>query len=355
MGGKHSSVAESLNDKNYDGADYLVDPDIAHGPLFNRKCTDMLCVLLLWVCLGSYAWTAHFAYTNGQPDKLLRPVNGDGQLCGAGALAAYPNLYYLLRTADRSPRAVCVDKCPLEIATPFKCHGTSRVKPADCENRNYYVGYGTIRVLKRFCLPDPDKLPKGFDDDAFDNIIGSFGLDDVQEIAEDIVEGKYAFVITFWTCVGVTLVYALMMYFLAGVLVWLSVIASGAGIFALAYMLQRHIRKNKGKKKKTKAADDKTHAYIQYAVYALYGLGVAFFVALCCLYKNIAISIAVLKTASMIVMRNIRVLFMPFCAGALLVLWTSTWIYGFILLVSCGKITQPTLGGQYKDITFTAE
>jgi hypothetical protein len=38
-------------------------------------------------------------------------------------------------------------------------------------------------------LPNPDELPGGFSEDSFDNIVGSFGLDDVQEIAEDIIEG----------------------------------------------------------------------------------------------------------------------------------------------------------------------
>lgn len=98
-------------------------------------------------------------------------------------------------------------------------------------------------------MPNPDKLPGGFDDDAFDNIIGSFGLDDIQEITEDIVEGQYVFYITFATCVAITLLYALLIYKLTGVLVWSSVIGTGIGIFALAYMLQRHNRKNKGKKK----------------------------------------------------------------------------------------------------------
>lgn len=74
-------------------------------------------------------------------------------------------------------------------------------------------------------------------------------------------------------------------------------------------------------------------------VYGLYGLGVLFFLALCCLWKNIAIAIAVLKTASMIVMRNIRMLFMPWVASLVIVTWTGIWISGFILLVSSGKIT----------------
>lgn len=161
-------------------------------------------------------------------------------------LSAYPNLYYIIRKSDKSPRAVCIDKCPKEIGDSFNCHGTSIVKPSDCQNHDFYIGYGSFRVLKRFCIPDPDKIPGGFDDSAFDNIIGSFGLDDVQEIAEDVVEGQYVFLITFVTCVLITVGYAFLIYKLTGIFVWTSVICTGLGIFLLAFLLQRHNRKNKG-------------------------------------------------------------------------------------------------------------
>lgn len=281
-------------------------------------------------------------------------------------LKDFPNLYYVIRKEDKAPRAVCINKCPIEADDAFKCHGTSRVKPEDCQNKDFYVHYGTFRVLKRFCLPNPEKLPGGFDEDSFDNIIGSFGLDDVQEITDDIVEGQYVFYITFVTCVALTIFYALLIYHFTGLFVWTSVIATGLGIFVLAYLLQRHNRKNKGSIKSMKSfgqgqnakdykPDDRTQKTIKYVAYGLYGLGVVFFIALCCLWKNIAIAIAVLKTASMIIMRNIRMLFMPWFGSFFVMLWTMAWITGFILLISAGKITQPTLGSQYKQIEFNDE
>ena len=150
-----------------------------NGPLFNRRCTDVICVILFWAFFALYVCTCYVSYRDGQPDKLLRPVNGDGQLCGVGDLEDYPNLYYIIRKSDASPKAVCITKCPKELADTFKCHGTSKVTPADCKDPSFYVAYGTFRVLNRFCLPNPEKLPNGFSEDSFDNIIGSFGLDDI--------------------------------------------------------------------------------------------------------------------------------------------------------------------------------
>ena len=78
MGAKNSSIRESLNDENYDGGDYLVDPELQNGPLFNRKCTDVFCLLIFWGFLVVYGYTCVYAVQNSHPDKLLRPVNGDG-------------------------------------------------------------------------------------------------------------------------------------------------------------------------------------------------------------------------------------------------------------------------------------
>lgn len=170
------------------------------------------------------------------------------------------------------------------------------------------------------------------------------------------------FLITFLTCIVITIFYAFLIYKLTGLFVWTSVIAVGLGIFLIAFLLDRHNRKNKGsieefKKSKEAGEDsekikarDKTQQRIQIVVYVIYGLGIGFFLALCCLWKNMAIAIAVLKTSSVIVMRNIRMLLMPFVSSIFIVGWTFVWISMFILLISSAKITQPTAGSQYKEI-----
>lgn len=71
------------------------------------------------------------------------------------------------------------------------------------------------------------------------------------------------------------------------------------------------------------------------------------------MWQNIKVSIAVLKTTSLIIFRNIRMLFMPMLSSLFVVGWTCLWIYFFALLVSCGHIEQPTMGSQAKKISFT--
>lgn len=199
-------------------------------------------------------------------------------------------------------------------------------------------------MLKRFCLPDPDKLSKHLNDSAYDNIIGSFGLDDVSEIAEDIEEGQYVFVITFFTCLFVTGVYALLIYSLTGVIIWLSIFGVGVGILSLARMLSHHNRKVKPRHAPAKdmpnpVENDHNGKIIKFVHYSLYVLFVTYMVCVACMWKNIKISIAVLKTTSVIVFRNMRLLVMPLCSGVFVVTWTACWLYFFFMLVSTGKIT----------------
>lgn len=80
------------------------------------------------------------------------------------------------------------------------------------------------------------------------------------------------------------------------------------------------------------------------AVYALYGLFVMYFCCILCMWKNIKITIAVLKTTSYIVFHNIRILFIPLVESIVVVTWTFIWLYLFIMFISTAKITQPTKG-----------
>ena len=177
-----------MKDPNYKGENFTANPKIREGPIADRGCTDVLFNLIFWIFLGWYGYTVYFSYTEGRPNEIFRPVNGDGKLCGVDDLKDFPKLMYVIqKTAPTTPRAVCIDKCPAEIKDKFKCHGTKNVPAAVCDGDGL-VRYGSKPLLKRFCVPDIDKLPPEIDTDKYDNLIGEFGLDDIQEIGEDLME-----------------------------------------------------------------------------------------------------------------------------------------------------------------------
>ena len=79
-------------------------------------------------------------------------------------------------------------------------------------------------------------------------------------------------------------------------------------------------------------------------------IGLAYFIALCCLFDNIAVSVAVLKTSSVILIQNIRVYTLPFMSTWILFGWIMLWLYNASYLVSTGEITQPRAGSQMKKV-----
>ena len=52
------------------------------GPIHNRGCTDVLCLLLLLAFLVGWVVVGVFAFSNGDPLLLLYPSNSKGEICG---------------------------------------------------------------------------------------------------------------------------------------------------------------------------------------------------------------------------------------------------------------------------------
>ena len=185
-------------------------------------------------------------------------------------------------------------------------------------------------------MPDINELPEDFDTDVFDNIVGKFGLDDIQEAYEDVVIAKKSYMYAALTVLFVAVAYNILLRFFAKPIIWISIIGTGVGIVALSLVLQEYHTRNYGENS-TKSV--KQGNAIQYSVYILYGLAGIYFLSILCLYKSIAVSVAVLKTASLIIIRNIRVLIVPFIAAIFIFSFVGAWLFGFGHLLSCANIT----------------
>jgi hypothetical protein len=70
------------------------------------------------------------------------------------------------------------------------------------------------------------------------------------------------------------------------------------------------------------------------------------------MFKNIAVSISVLKTSAIIIIRNLRMLLMPLIEAIVLTLWIGLWLYGFFHLASSGTI-EAQKQTQFKKIELT--
>ena len=146
----------------------------------------------------------------------------------------------------------------------------------------------------------------------------------------------------------VTVAYSILIYHATGLVVWISIISTGCGIFLLALSLSNYRNKHYGSGTQTtkgqELSDQNYGKALRAVCSCLYALTALYFLAICCLYKNIAISVGVLKTAAVIIFKNMRILLMPFCSALCLVCWSSYWATGFAFLLSTGEIKQPRLG-----------
>ena len=106
--------------------------------------------------------------------------------------------------------------------------------------------YGTKSIFKKFCLPDYDKLPPQINKDSYDNIIGNFGLDDIQEAYEDVVDAKMVYLYSVLTCLVVAVFYNILLAYFANIIIWVSIVVTGLAIVGLSVFLQTYHTDNYG-------------------------------------------------------------------------------------------------------------
>ena len=124
-----------LKDRKWKGEEIEVNESIARTPTEkNRRCTDLLCcILFLAFIVGMFA-SAIYGYVNGNPGKLIAPIDGDGKICGySPGYSGYNKLYIDdINSATQSPTnvfkyGVCVKSCPTSAGDTIECVPTTTI------------------------------------------------------------------------------------------------------------------------------------------------------------------------------------------------------------------------------------
>lgn len=129
--------------------------------------------------------------------------------------------------------------------------------------------------------------------------------------------------------------YSILIYWFTGLVVWVSIIATGVAMVFLGLWLQKyHDSKFIGA-----GVDEKKlqqGKFLQAGIYTLYGFVVIYFMVLICLWKTVSVSIGVLKCSASVIFKNIRILTVPLFSAVVLVLWVSFWVASFTFLLASG-------------------
>ncbi|XP_071443177.1 choline transporter-like protein 2 isoform X2 [Hetaerina americana] len=105
------------------GSKLKFDPEFT-GPQKSRSCTDILCFAIFVVFLVAWAGVAIFAYKHGSPERLVFPTDSLGQRCGIDeSVKNKPHLLFFDLSKCAKPAVIvtgcptpqiCVEKCPTQ-------------------------------------------------------------------------------------------------------------------------------------------------------------------------------------------------------------------------------------------------
>lgn len=146
---------------------------------------------------------------------------------------------------------------------------------------------------------------------------------------------------TFLSCIVVMGLYGLLIYYMTGLIVWISIISTGVGVLILSLLLNNWVNENYGghsrvavEESKANGDENWTAKFYQGSVYALWALIGIYVICICCLYKNIRVAITILKTSAIVLVRNILVILVPLLSQIAILIWISFWAHNLLYLFS---------------------
>lgn len=259
------------------------------GPVSKRSCTDVICCLIFLVFVAGLVVVAYFAFKFGNPSLLLYPMNSDKALCGFGEQKGKSNLlfYDLVACGKMGPgifvdgcptTQICVAECPkenwayalalndktkLQYCKPEIDLSTTSKKVYDLVRDEDCPAY--LLKSKPFlhrCVPEAlvdlldevgsltdninnmqntsnlvDKNNQTIKGDL-KNSLSAYGLflkakEYGEKIIQDVVASWWMIVIAFLLAMVISLVWIVLMRWLAGVMVWLTLLLF-IGVFAFS-------------------------------------------------------------------------------------------------------------------------
>ena len=117
----------------------------------------------------------------------------------------------------------------------------------------------------------------------------------------------------------------------AEILTWIAITATGFGLFALGWFVRDYGAVNY-------VEGDTTQKWLNIASYTIWTLLGIYCLAICCMYYSIKISVKVLKTASKIITRNMRMIIVPVVSIIFITCWVAFSVYMLLYLMSCGEV-----------------
>jgi len=287
-----------------------------------------------------YVWIA--AYTEGNPDRLIRGVNHNGLICGISAgVEDKPYAFWPDLTEYRFK--VCTDDCNKATYTNFRENWIKHPTiPWVAGFPGPMGGYESKPYMNRYCRPDTAALEAYVD-----------GMDSKAETAErnigDIKTAMPLFGWTFGVAIIMSFLFIALMRYCVGLFVWgiiLLILLSGYGMGYVLYDWSKDENDELGPKEE------------EARLYAGIGFWVAttiFFLIIIFARKRIKIAIAVIKSASKTFADMPFMVLFPVPVIVLFCGFFFAWAYGAVFIFSAGEVAQKKSPDDYVGKSFLAE
>lgn len=361
---------------------------LGKGPTLERSCTDCICCIIYVLFLCAFIGVLGYAIAKGDPTRLATIFDTDKNQCGHADFGTedYP-IGYLYQPLKGLTKAVCVKSCPVwegdTRVTKLDCNRTGTNLKNEINEQCEYTGdfefnklpeeystyasqdyliYNTKQYFDKFCLP------VGITADAALNWAKNITIAvEAAEKFEEIFTDVKLLWLQFAMLGGIAIVLSILSLCLtrccAGVFVWLIILAFLGLVFTGATFALKEsnrlagltVDQNNGEAvaetttdKVTTFSDNFSSSYynsknLKYASIFLYVLGGISVLILLFSLSSIAISIAVIKTASEFISSNCMIIFVPLTISILVVGFIFGWIFGLVYLWSIGELTPGTI------------
>lgn len=396
-----------------DGGKPLKHDPKFRGPVAKRSCTDIICCLIFIIFVAGLVVVGYFAFTYGNPRLLLYPMNSQKELCGFGKQKGknYLMFYDLVACGKMGP-GVFVDGCPTPQICVAECPKTNwhylaalgdksklqhcqpgvdlttttktveqLVKDEDCpayvlESSDFLnrcvpkvlmdllekAGSLADNVAKSNATELKDKNNNTLTNKDLIEGLDAYGLflkakEYGEKIIQDVVASWWAIVIALLAAMFISLIWIVLMRWLAGVMVWLTIFLFICVFAFSAFWCFKEYTN-------VKDSDESFHIYMAviqltfskekfwlgFGIISVVILAIVLLVMLF-LCQRIRIAIALIKESSKAVGRMLFTLIFPVFIYTLQMGVIAYWLVSAVYLASSGR--EPTFSLNSSDYMFS--
>jgi len=237
----------------------------------NRSCTDLPFVFIFMAAIAGLLTIWGIAGEEGDLDRLLRPIDYQGNVCGKGSMADKPVGYW--PDTESFKFKMCAENC---LVTSNNWAGLGGIYTTNVDMVQPYP----TKQFKSYCVPDGgDTKIKGFDS----------GAEQVRRMVEDLTTAFPVIAGSAGLTLIVGLIYVCLIKMCLSIVVWMAtvctVLASGFAGYSLYWTADE-------------SSDNQTKVMQQVAGGLMLLFAAVFLLMMIFLRKRIAIAIKVMEVAA---------------------------------------------------------